>query len=187
MDSVDLLEKRIETLELLVLPKNFTCFTNKNQAITDLLLQTYTMITSALSCREAIISILQHMTTINEYLDPTSGENILEVEAKRHYLLELYPELKDTVRLIRSFENLLLYTDSGNILKITELSEKLDRLAVTNLNIYEESREVTQNILKSLQKYNDITGSIKILFAQLDNAMIDLESTLVQPMFTTEE
>lgn len=186
MDAIDLLEKRIEALELQVLSKDTSSVANQTQAITDLLMQTHTMITSALSCREAITSILQHMMTINEYLDPSYGENVLEVEAKRHYLLELYPELKDTVKLIGTFENLIPYADSANILKVTELSEKLDRLAVNNLSIYEESVEVTQNVLASLQKYNDITGSIKVLFAQLDRAVTDLENAL-QPRFTTEE
>ncbi|KAJ8978110.1 hypothetical protein NQ317_015920 [Molorchus minor] len=185
MDAIDLLEKRIEALELHVLPKNKNSI-DKSHVITDLLLQTHTMITSALSCREAITSILQHMTTINEYLDPTNGENVLEVEAKRHYLLELYPELKDTVQLIGTFESLVPYTDSANIVRVTELSEKLDQLAVNNLSIYEESREVTQKVLQSLQRYNDITNSIKMLFAQLDKAVTDLENAL-QPKFTTEE
>lgn len=93
MDAIDLLEKRIEALELQVLPREKASLESKSQAITDLLLQTQTMISSALSCREAITSILQHMTTINDYLDPCNGENDLEVEAKRHYLLELYPEV----------------------------------------------------------------------------------------------
>ncbi|KAJ8917784.1 hypothetical protein NQ315_010690 [Exocentrus adspersus] len=181
MDAIDLLEKRIEALELQVLSKDTSA--SQTQAITDLLMQTHTMITSALSCREAITSILQHMTTINEYLDPSYGENVLEVEAKRHYLLELYPELKDTVKLIGTFENLIPYADSANIVKVTELSEKLDRLAVNNLSIYEESVEVTQNVLASLQKYNDITGSIKVLFAQLDRARPKTGDTLCKECF----
>ncbi|XP_060517476.1 dynactin subunit 3-like [Cylas formicarius] len=185
MDVIDLLEKRIEALELKILPKDKT-LNLKSQSITDLLLHTQTMISSALSCRDAITSILQHMTTINEYLDPCNGESELEVEAKRHYLLELYPDLQDTVQLIRTFENLVPFTDSVNITKITELSEKLDRLAVANLATYEESREVIQNVLKTLQQYNDITGSIKILFTQMDQAISDLEVAL-QPKFVSEE
>lgn len=93
MDPIDLLEKRIEALELQVLPKEKSSLESKFQGITDILLQTQTMISSALSCRDAITSILRHIQTVNEYLDPCYGENDLEVEAKRHYLLELYPEV----------------------------------------------------------------------------------------------
>ncbi|CAH1369256.1 hypothetical protein MTP99_010723 [Tenebrio molitor] len=187
MDSLDFLEKRIEALELQILPKNPNfAIDDKTQEISDLLLQTQTMISSALSCREAITSILQHMTTINEYLDPSNGENELEVEAKRHYLLELYPELKDTVKLISTFENLTPYTDSESILKVTELTDKLESLAVYNLKIFEESQQVTQKTVCALQQYNDIISSIKVLFSQLDKAITDLEAALL-PKFVTEE
>ncbi|XP_066159120.1 dynactin subunit 3 [Euwallacea fornicatus] len=186
MESIDLLEKRIEALELQILPKDKSSIDGTSPAITDVLLHTQTMISSALSCRDAITSILQNMTTINDYLDPCNGENDLEVEAKRHYLLELYPELKDTVQLIRTFQNLMPFTNSENILKVTELSDKLQQLTADNLTIYEESREVTKNVLKSLQQYSDITRSISVLFIQLDRTVTDLEAAL-QPRFVTEE
>lgn len=187
MDPLSVLEKRIERLELQIFPKGPNLSQDvKTEDISDLLLQTQTMISSALSCREAITSILQHMTTINEYLDPTNGESELEVEAKRHYLLELYPELKDTVRLISTFENLTPYGDSQNIVKVTELCEKLESLAASNVEIFQESQEVTQNTVSALQKYNDIVESIKLLFAQLDAAVSDLEMALL-PKFSAEE
>ncbi|KAG5893760.1 hypothetical protein JTB14_001205 [Gonioctena quinquepunctata] len=186
MDPISLLEKRIEALELQILPRDRTSITKKTTDVTTLLMETQTMITSALSCREAITSMLQHMTTINEYLDPNAEANELEVEAKRHYLLELYPELKDTIQTIGTFESLLPYIDSVNILKVAELSDKIEQLAVGNWDIYAECKEVTHKVLKSLQQYNDITHSIKILFAQLDTAVTVLEDAL-QPRFVTEE
>lgn len=186
MDAITLLEKRIAALELQILPADKTCLSSDSQSITDLLLQTQTMIKSALSCREAITSILQHTLTINEYLDPNHGTNELEVEAKRHYLLELYPEIKETIRTVGSFEKLVPFVDSANISKVTELAEKMEHLGVANLSLYEQSREVTMKVLKSLQQYNDITMSIKMLFGQLDRAVSELEEAL-QPVFDTEE
>lgn len=57
---------------------------------------------------------------------------------------------------------------------------------MTNQSVYEDSKEVTRNVLKSLQQYNDITNSIVVLFAQLDVAITNLETGL-QPQFETEE
>lgn len=71
-------------------------------------------------------------------------------------------------------------------MKVTELSDKLEHLTAANLVIYEESREVTQNVLKLLQQYNDIASSIKVLFLQLDRAVNDCDAAL-QPKFVTEE
>lgn len=186
MDAISLLEKRIEALELQVLPADRSSLSNETQTVTDLLLQTQTMIKSALSCREAITSILHHTVTINEYLDPSHGSSELEIEAKRHYLLELYPEIRETIQTVGTFEKLIPFIDSTNITKLTELAEKLEHLAVTNLTLYDESREVTVKVLKSLQDYNDISMSIKLLFGQLDRAILELEEAL-KPKFVTEE
>lgn len=181
MDSIDLLEKRIATLELQVLPKAKDSL-GSSQVVTDLLLQTQTMVSSALSLREAITTILQRMTTINEYLDPSYGDNETQVEAKRCCLLELYPELKDTIQLIGTFEELVPCADSKNFLKIMELLQKLEQFTISNLQAYDECGKVTQNVLEYLQKYNDITMSIKVLFAQLDKAVTDLEVALKTPV-----
>lgn len=180
MDPLDFLEKRIAALELQVLPKN-PRFPNdgKTQDITEILLQTQTMISSALCCREAITSILQHMTTINSYLDPNNGESELEVEVKRHYLLELYPELKDIVKLVSTFESLTAYADSEGIARATGLTNKLEDLAAFNLKMYEESQIVTNRTVDALQQYNDIITSIKVLFAQLDKGITDHEAALM--------
>ncbi|KAJ8960426.1 hypothetical protein NQ318_013708 [Aromia moschata] len=169
MDAIDLLEKRIEALELQVLPKDKNDTIDKTHAITDLLLQTHTMITSALSCREAITSILQHMTTINEYLDPTNGENVLEVEAKRHYLLELYPELKDTVQLIGTFESLVPYTRFG---KHRAGYRAIGKIGSTR-------RQQFENITILLIP-------LRYCLRSFDKAVTDLENAL-QPKFATEE
>ncbi|XP_056644647.1 uncharacterized protein LOC130900078 isoform X1 [Diorhabda carinulata] len=187
MDPITILEKRIEALELQVFPSgDHSLIGIKTQTITNLLQETQTMITSALSCREAITSMLQHLVTINDYLDPSGGADELEVEAKRHYLLELYPELKNTIQSIGTFETLLPYIDSINISKIVDLSSKLEELAVSNLSLYGECRDVTKKVLVALQNYNDISNSIIVLFAQLDTAVSNLEVAL-QPKFATEE
>lgn len=184
MNAIDILEKRIKALELVILPNEPE--TVKNLAITDLLLQTQTMISSALSCREAITSILSHMNTINAYLDPTNGENDIEVETKRIYLLELYPELKELVHSIGTFESLIPYTDPTNLLRVNDLSVKLEELAVANINIYEDNKIITKKVLESLQVYSDITSCIKLLFGQMDKAITDLEAAL-QVQFSSEE
>lgn len=186
MNAIDSLEKRIKVLELQVLPLDRSSLSRDTQSITDLLLQTQMMIKSALSCREAITSILHHTATINEYLNPNYGSNEIDVEAKRHYLLELYPEIREIVQTVSSFEKLVTFIDSEKITKMVELADKLEHITFNNLTLYDESRQVTIKVLKSLQHYNDITTSIKLLFGSLDKAISELEEAL-QPKFITEE
>lgn len=184
MASMDLLEKRLEALELQVLGKSTT--KNKTQDITELLIHTKMMIASALSLREVITSILEKMPKLNEYLDPSYSVNDLETEVKRQYVMLLYPELKETAELINKFEFLKPVIDSKCILEISQSMDKLKELAVANVNLYEESKKTTNDVLKALQAYNNITLSIRKLFAELDKSVTELENSL-QPKVKIEE
>lgn len=187
MDPIVGLEKQIEALELQVLPtEDHSKILNKIEAITSLLMQTQKMITSALSCREAITSMLQPLVTINDYLNSTDNNCEVEVEAKRRYLLELYPELKNTVQSIGTFESLLPFLGSINTSRVVEFSEKLGELVLDNGKLYGECRDITENVLVALQQYNDISSSIQILLTQWDNTVLNLELAL-QPKCLNEQ
>lgn len=182
--AIDVLERRLEVLEKQILGK--LTDVEKLQDVTELLIHTKMMITSALSLRDGINSVLEKMSTLNEYLDPTYSANDLEIELKRQSVMLLYPELKDISNQIKKFEALKPAVDSKAILQITDRLDKLNELAVANLQIFEESRAVTNNILKALQNYNDVILSIRQLFAKLDNSITELEVSL-QPKVKIEE
>ncbi|CAG9858963.1 unnamed protein product [Phyllotreta striolata] len=183
MDPIVGLEKQIEALELQALQnEDQSQIKSKIQAITGLLLQTRMMINSALSCREALTSMLQPLTTVNDYLNPSTSGNDVEAEAKRLYLLESYPELIGTVQTIGTFESLLPFLGSINISKVVEFCEILEELALNNTELYGECRDVIKEVLAALQDYNDISNSIKALLSQWDFTISNLEHAL-QPKF----
>lgn len=176
MASVDLLEKRLAALELQVLGK--TSPNDQTQDIAELLIRTKTMINSALSLREVITSILERMPKINEYLDPSYSINDSEIEMKRQYVMLLYPELKQAAELINKFDFLKHVIDSKCILEINQNMEKLKGLTASNISLYEESTKITNDILNALQTYNNITLSVRKLFAELDRSVTELEESL---------
>ncbi|KAF5270489.1 hypothetical protein FQA39_LY08367 [Lamprigera yunnana] len=178
MDPIDYLEKRIAALELEVLPLAKDVGLDKSQLIVDLLLQTHSMTTTALSCREVITSILRRMEIINDYLNPNYYDTQLEIKDKKQYILELYPEMKKSIRLVTDFENLCAFLDSSSINNIPALVDRLEKLTISNVNTYKECKEVTNKILQTLQQYNDITTSVKVLFAQLEESITNIEITL---------
>jgi len=186
MEAIGLLEKRIAALEIEILPMAKDVGIDKSQMITDLLLQTHSMTTTALSCREVITSILRRMEVINDYLNPNYCDTHLDVQDKRQYVLELYPEMKKTVDLVSDFERLKSFLDSPAINNIPSLIDKLEKLTITSVDTHEECREVTDKILRALQQYNDITMSIKVLFAQLEQSITSIEVSL-QPRAMVDE
>lgn len=178
MDAIELLERRIAALELEVLPLDANFEADKSQLITDLLLQTHSMTATALSCREVIGTILSRMEMINSFVNPTFCDSQLDVENKRQYMLELYPEMQKTLQLVSEFDRLKGFLDSPVIANIPSLVNKLEQLTLSNTGVYDECKEVSNKILCALQQYNDITTSIRLLFGQLEQSVMAIEMSL---------
>lgn len=184
MASIDLLEKRLEALELQIMGKSGS--KGKSQDVTELLLHTKMMTASALSLREVITSILERMPKLNDYLDPSYSLNDHETEVKRRYVILLYSELKESAELIKKFEFLRPVLDSNYILEIGQSMEKLKELTAENVSLYEKSTQTTNDVLKALQTYNNITLSIRKVFVELDKSVTELENAS-QPKVKVEE
>lgn len=182
--EIDLLEKRVQALELQVVGKS--TISDKTQDVTDLLIRTKMMINSALSLREVITSILEKVYKLNEYLDPAYSVSDSEMEVKRQYVMLMYPELKQTVELLNKYDCLKPVLDSESILEINQAMDKLKELTANNISLYDESTKTTNAVLKVLQTYNTITLSMRKLFADLDQSVTDLEVSL-QPKMKMEE
>lgn len=155
---------------------------NNQSAISDMLIQTNTLISSALSGREVVTAILQRMTELNQYLDPNFYENYLDNASKRQFILTLYPEIKKYGESIQRLKSLIPVLDSEHLNNVPSLCPKLEQLTLTNLQMYEESQQVSQSIAKALQQYNEIIYSITRTFIQLEEIVTHLESEMKRNM-----
>ena len=179
MDPIDLLEQRIAALELQVLPQNSqTPPTKRLTNVAELLIQAHTMTSTALSCREIISSILKKLSFINGYLDPLYCENQLELEGKRRYVLEMYPELKDTAALLKEFDDLEPVLNCENINVVPNVATKIERMAAAVADVHDENAVTTRQILECLYKYIEISKTVQVLFAQLERSVAELEQVL---------
>lgn len=146
--------------------------------VADMLIQTNTLIASALSGRDIVNTILNRMVELNQYLDPNYYENKLNIQAKRQFILALYPEIKKYGESIQKLKSLVPVLDSQQLNNVPSLIPKLEQLTVSNLKMHEESQEVSASIAQALQQYNDIIYSISRTFVQLEDIVTRLESNI---------
>lgn len=184
-DPIDILEKRIAALELQILPPKVSEEALAQTTITDMLIQTNTLIASALSGREIVNTILNRMVELNQCLDPTFYENKLHIQAKRQFILALYPEIKKYGELVQKLKSCMLpVLDSQPLNNVPNLIPKLEQLTVSNLKMHEESQEVSASIEKTLQQYNDIICSISRTYVQLEDIVTRLETDMRKSLVT---
>lgn len=149
-----------------------------SSSVADMLIQTNTLVASALSGREIVTTIFNRMNDLNQYLDPNYYESKLSVASQKQYILALYPEIKKYGESIHKLKTLVPVLDSTHLNNVPGLIPKLEQLTVSNLNMQEESQEVSARISEALQKYNDIIYSISRTFVQLEDILSRLESDM---------
>ncbi|KAL3282209.1 hypothetical protein HHI36_005403 [Cryptolaemus montrouzieri] len=184
-NTIAILESRINVLENQIIGN---CTEVEDvMTVTEALLQAQTMISSALSCRDSITSVLDSMVIINEYLDPMYPEEMVDVDCKTTYLLEAYDALKYSYGVLgKSFKGFEKMLDSENIKKLVENGDRIETASAENIEIYEMSKAITQNVFKLLISYNDLMETIKMLFRQMNMLLSNMEID-EQPVINPEE
>lgn len=185
MDAVDLLEQRVAALERLILPE--TAAAVEPQNVVDSLLQVKSMIATALSCRDIVTTFLKSLNVLNEYLDPSYLEKDMDMDIKRQYILETHLRFKEYAEAMEEFDKLKDIPATKNLDKSLELVSKLDTVTVDNVNMHLESVDVTSKVLDSFVQINNITKSLKVLFAQLHVNLESVEASIKSKKTLTEE
>ncbi|XP_045471933.1 uncharacterized protein LOC123678770 [Harmonia axyridis] len=175
MPDLDILERRIAELERKILGNDVNA-KNINTTVTDSLLQAQTMITSALSCRDAITTLMDSMTKLDEFLDPLYVAQMIDVECKMTYILEIHENLKKDYEMLKAFEKLQGSIDSENINKLIDNEERIQLASLKSSEVDELGKTTTQNVIKILVGYNNMMKNIKLLFGQMNLLLSNLES-----------
>ncbi|KAF7386015.1 hypothetical protein HZH66_011857 [Vespula vulgaris] len=167
MASVKLLEDRVVELEKQIYGLGKVLQLDDplpETSITDNLLHTNTLISSALSGREKINEAIKRLPELNKHLDITLEELDMPIEAKLHLLLLLEQELMP-----------VLETDS--LKDVPELSVKLNELSLKQLKIHEETEVFTKNMHSVFCMYNDVIDSISKTLISLDKEITRAETS----------
>lgn len=180
MENLDMIESRVSALEEKILgqtkneePKRN--FSDLKPMITDTLLEAQTMITSALSCRDSIGRVMDKMVRVDEYLDPLYVAQIMDVECKMTYILEMHEKLNELHEKLKIFDKLLVVLDSENIKKLLENGETIQITAAKTSEVNELSISTLDKIMKLLVGYDDMMKNVQHLFRQMNLLLTNLE------------
>ncbi|KAG5313193.1 DCTN3 protein, partial [Acromyrmex insinuator] len=178
MSSVKLLEERIANLEKQVygLGKmmNIDDPAPPN-AIIDRLTDVNSLISSALSGREKPNALIKRLPELNGYLEPTCEDVDIPTSAKAQLLLTMEPEIIENHKLLNKVQELMPVLESERIKDAPELNNTLNKLSLSYLEAYEDSKELDAHVHDLLSKYNAVINSISESLIILDNTVIAAE------------
>jgi len=178
MSSVKLLEDRIANLEKQVYGLGKTMSMDDpapSNAIIDRLTDANTLISSALSGREKPNVLIKRLPELNGYLEPTSEDIDMPASAKAQLLLTMEPEIMESHKLLTKVQELLPVLESERIKDTPELNNTFNKISLSYLKAYEDSKELNAHVHDLLSKYNAVINSISESLIILDNAVTAAE------------
>lgn len=178
MSSVKLLEDRIANLEKQVYGLgNMMSIDDPAppNVIVDRLTDVNSLISSALSGREKPNAIIKRLPELNSYLEPTSEDVDMPTSAKAQLLFTMEPEIMENHKLLAKVQELAPVLESERIKDTPELNNTFNKISLSYLEAYEDSKELSTHVHDLLSKYNAVINSISESLIILDNAVTAAE------------
>ncbi|KAL6255400.1 hypothetical protein P5V15_013735 [Pogonomyrmex californicus] len=178
MSSIKLLEDRIANLEKQVYGIGKTINIDDpvpSKTIVDRLTDANSLINSALSGREKPNTLIKRLPELNGYLEPTSEDVDMPTSAKIQLLLTMEPEILENHKLLTQLQELAPVLQSERIKDAPELNNTFNKISLSYLKAYEDSKELSAHVHDLLSKYNAVINSISESLIILDNAVTAAE------------
>lgn len=178
MSSINLLEDRIANLEKQVYGPSEAINIDDPappNTVIDRLLDINSLISSALSGREKPNAIIKRLPELNDYLDPVSEDNDMPTSAKAQLLLTVESEIMENHKLLTKMQELVPILESGRIKDVPEFNNTFNKLSLSYLKAYEDSKELSDHVQDLLSKYNAVINSISVSLITLDAAITAAE------------
>ncbi|XP_029169651.1 dynactin subunit 3-like isoform X2 [Nylanderia fulva] len=178
MSSIKLLEDRIANLEKQVYGLGKTINMDDPappNTIIERLLDANSLISSALSGREKPNALIKRLPELNGYLEPVSEDYDVPTSAKAQLLLTMEPEIIENDNLLTKVQELVPILESNRIKNVPELNSTFNKISLSYLKAFEDSKELNIHVHDLLSKYNSVITSISESLITLDAAVTAAE------------
>lgn len=178
MSYIKLLEDRIANLEKQVHGLGKTISMDDPappNTIIERLLDVNSLLSSALSGREKPNALIKRLPELNGYLEPVSEDFDIPTSAKAQLLLTMEPEIMENDKLLTKVQELVPILESDRIKNVPELNSTFNKISLSYLKVYEDSKELNTHVHDLLSKYNAVITSISESLITLDAAVTAAE------------
>lgn len=174
----ELLEKRIHELEKKIYglekrPNTESPMPENN--VIESIAHANTLISSALSGREKINTLIQRLPELESYTESDFEPTELQSEVKLEYILAVEPEIRENVQRLLQLKELLPVLESDRFQNLPEMSEKLHDLSVKYVDLGEQAEQVNSETRSMITRYNDIIMNVSKTLIALDAEVSELE------------
>ncbi|XP_022192503.2 uncharacterized protein LOC120348908 [Nilaparvata lugens] len=174
-DPISLLESRVDALEKKVFGNESVDNFDTSNSVVDLLLKNQTLISTAVSSREKINTFVKRIDFLEQILDPTYEDSLVDRNAKVEVVLMMVNEFQETIERLKMLQDMIDVLESEKIRSVPQVRSRLDRLQTLVVDLAEKTQETNEKIKELAVCYAQIMNSFTKAFCQIDSALKQME------------
>ncbi|RZF36600.1 hypothetical protein LSTR_LSTR007303 [Laodelphax striatellus] len=172
-DPISLLEARVDALERKLFGHESLDNFDTSDSVVDLLLKSQTLISTAVSSREKINAFVKRIDFLEQILDPTYEDSLVDRNARVEVVLMMENEFRETAERLKMLQDMIDVLESEKIRSVPQ--NRLDKLQTSVADLAEKTQETNNKIKELAVCYAQIMNSFTKAFCQMDNALKQLE------------
>lgn len=190
MDPLDILDDRISQLEQKVIGSSGAGAAalrgnSDKLSVLEALSHASQLLNSALSGREKALAVMQRISELNRYMDPTFEDSTMTCEAKLEIILARERELRQDLSNLEQAQRLVsTVLDNQNAISsmqaVSGLSGQLEKLTLITLDSVQGVEALNEQAQDLFQRYNCIVKELTRAFMLLDE-MVTAEEERSNP------
>ncbi|XP_026277931.1 uncharacterized protein LOC113206185 [Frankliniella occidentalis] len=196
MDPLNLLDDRISELERKVLGTRGSAAASlrgdtEKLSVLEALSHANQLLNSALSGREKALAVMQRISELNRYMDPTFEDSTMTCEAKLEIILARERELRQDLSSLEQAQRLVSNVlDNQNAISsmqaVSGLSGQLEKLTLITIDSVQGVEALNEQAQDLFERYNSIVKELTRAFMVLDE-MVSAEEQRGKPKKKSSE
>lgn len=175
MEALDLLEKRIDTLNRFLGADSSEATATPADNLTESLLSANTLITSATSGREKVSEMMKRTNELETYLDPEFLNDQQNLKTKEVYVYTVANELASSFEALQQIKSLEPCLGAEYFRNIPDVTEKVKEMN-ENLSTSQQQNEIVEeSLMLAMQRYNEIQSGLRDTLQKLTDRLDQFE------------
>ncbi|XP_055923505.1 uncharacterized protein LOC129953963 [Eupeodes corollae] len=177
MDALDLIEKRIDSLNRVLgpIPDNDV---KGSENFVDSLLSANTLLSSVLAGRDNINKVLQRTDELEHYLDPNYLEETQQVKAKEVYVNAVAPEIATSFKQLSEIKALEKTLGAEYFRNIPDKTDELKELTKNNTEYKQQTELIEESLILAMKRYGELQQGLVESLAAMNKRLDTLEEKL---------
>lgn len=179
MEALDMLEKRIDSLNNILGSDHSDANASTAENLTDSLLSANTLITSATSGREKVSEMMKRTNELETYLDPEFLNDQQTLKTKEVYVNTVANDLASSFEALQKIKTLEPTLGAEYFRNIPDVTEQVKEMNENLSTCQQQNDLVEESLMLAMQRYSEIQTGLRESLQKMNERLDKFEDRVV--------